>query len=337
LDKHLLQKFFRNRCTPEEIEEVMEWFQTEEGARYFEENLDRDMLRYSDEENLLLYPHVPSEKLLKRIRHSKRLHHGNQKRSYGYLKAVAALVICAVLASGFFLMYPFEEPAGETAEIKYRLITTDDDQNRLVTLNDGTQIRLNANSGIKVPKDFPTGGRQINLYGEAWFEVTADEFQPFIIYADRALIEVLGTEFNVKADSAYGEVQVAVAKGKVALNSLNRYATESISAILTENTFAIYNSRYEDIIIENSPVDNYLSWISGRLYFYDDPLWVVSRYLERIYNVSIHIDDPALRGKTLSMDLARDDLEAVLDIISRTLGIRYEHSNESVLWTSHDQ
>lgn len=333
MDKNLLKKFFRNQCTLEEIEEVLNWFQTEEGEHYFTENLDRDMHEYANDDQLFLHPEIPSEKILQKIRHSKKRANKHLKKHGRFLQAKIAVVllICVLLGGLGYVLFNTDRGLSEKErEISFRTISTQHNQHRLVSLSDGTQIRLNSNSTVRIPLYFSNDERVITLNGEAWFDVAKDETRPFHVQAGQASIHVLGTEFNVKMDVTSGNVEVAVSEGKVSLN--NRTEINGRAAILTENTFAIFNLANREILIEHTPVENYMSWISGELYFYNEPLWVVSRYIERLYNVSFQFEDESLRQLPLSSNMAREDLTNVLDIISKTLGIDYTLERNTVTW-----
>lgn len=333
MDKNLLKKFYRNQCSLEEIEQVLNWFQTEEGELYFTENLDRDMHEYADDDQLFLHPEIPSETILQKIRRSKKRTdtHLKKRVQFWQAKVAVVLLICALLGGLGFVLLNTEKGLSETErEISFRTISTQHDQHRLVSLSDGTQIRLNSNSTVNIPLYFSNDERVVTLNGEAWFDVAKDESRPFHIQAGEASIHVLGTEFNVKMDETSGNVEVAVAEGKVSLNK--KKETNGRAAILTQNTFAIFNLANREILIEHTPVENYMSWISGKLYFYNEPLWVVSRYIERLYNVSFRFENESLRQLPLSSNMAREDLTNVLEIISKTLGIDYTLERNTVTW-----
>lgn len=336
MDKELLKKYFRNQCSLEEIQQVLDWFQTKQGQRYLEKNVNRDMQKYADDDRLLLDPDVPTEKILQRIQQSKKGVKSplEEKNRAWQIKIVAALFVCAFLAAAGYFIFQFENTGISTQQTdSFRTITTQHDQHRLVTLSDGTKIRLNSNSTIEVPNPFASDKRNIILNGEAWFDVAHDENRPFHIQAGQADIQVLGTEFNVKMDDIAGNIQVAVAEGRVSLNNSNR--ENSSSAILTENTYAIYNVESREILIEHTPVENYMSWISGKLFFYNEPLWVVSRYIERLYDVSFQFDQESLKELPLSTNMAREKLPDVLNIIAQTLGIDYTLENNTVTWNDN--
>jgi transmembrane sensor len=334
MDKQLLQKYFRNQCTLDEIEMVLEWFQTKAGEAYLEERLDRDLELYADEENLLLHPDIPSEDVLIKIekaRNTRTLR--SNARDHWWMRVAMVLLICGVIAGGSYWFLGGAHILNEQEQVPdavYRTISTLEDQQRHLTLGDGTQIRLNSNSSIVIPERFAADSRYVSLSGEAWFKVEKDEDRPFSIEAEQAVIRVLGTAFNVKVDTLLREVQVAVSEGSVSLSG--RADVNGNEVFLTENTFALYHLENEEILIERSPVDNYLSWISGNLSFYDEPLWVVSRYLERIYGVPFRFEEEYLKNFSLSIEIQKRDLVPIIDIITQTLGISYHQTNDTVIW-----
>lgn len=334
MDKELLQKYFRNQCTLDEVEQVLKWFKTKEGTKYLEEMMNRDMERYAEEENLLIYPGVPTDKLWKRINLTRKTKTHKKGGNIWPARIAVVFLICAILAGGSYFGFKYSDPAeNKEAETTYRTISTLDDQHRIITLSDGTLIRLNANSSIRIPETFLDDIRPVELQGEAWFEVTSDENRPFQIKAAKAHINVLGTEFNVKIDTVARNVQVAVADGSVSLSDDSNNSGRQ--ALLTQNTFAIFNLDNEEILIEESQIQNYVSWISGRLYFYNEPLWVVSRYLERLYQVQFQFETDAIKNLPLSTDMTKEDIIPVLNIIATTLGIDYQYENNIVLWTDN--
>ncbi len=96
MDKELIQKYFRNQCSLDEVEQVVKWFKTKEGTKYLEEMMNRDMERYAEEENLLIYPGVPTDKLWKRITLTRK----TKTHKKGGMAGLP-LLICAILAGGF--------------------------------------------------------------------------------------------------------------------------------------------------------------------------------------------------------------------------------------------
>ena len=83
---------------------------------------------------------------------------------------------------------------GERMEVSTPAETT-----HTVTLSDGTQVLLSANSRLVYAKNFSADKREVTLTGEARFNVAKDANRPFIVRAKQIQTQVLGTVFDVKA------------------------------------------------------------------------------------------------------------------------------------------
>ena len=88
----------------------------------------------------------------------------------------------------------------QTLNDGYCVVSTPAATTTLVTLSDGTKVRLNANSTLEYPVSFSdTEVREVHLKGEAHFEVTKNPHRPFVVKAGEMQTQVLGTIFDVKA------------------------------------------------------------------------------------------------------------------------------------------
>jgi ferric-dicitrate binding protein FerR (iron transport regulator) len=149
------------------------------------------------------------------------------------------------------------------------VVSTNDNQKNLqVTLPDGSNVFLNRNTKLSYHKNFANHGRNVRLSGEAFFEITRDERNPFIVDAGKAKIQVLGTSFNVITNNSDSAVEVFVQTGKVMVSDI---AGKSLN---------------------NDP--NYMSWKTGLLFYDGQSLEVVFRDLKKVYNMDIVADDPAI-------------------------------------------
>lgn len=88
----------------------------------------------------------------------------------------------------------------QTLSDGYCVVSTPAATTTLVTLSDGTRVRLNANSTLEYPVSFDDAEvREVRLKGEAHFEVTKNPHRPFVVKAGEMQTQVLGTIFDVKA------------------------------------------------------------------------------------------------------------------------------------------
>ncbi len=88
-----------------------------------------------------------------------------------------------------------------------------------ITLADGTNVWLNAESSIEFPTDFPGNSREVSIQGEAYFEVAKNASKPFLVHTENQVIEVLGTHFNVNAYKNNSAIKTTLLEGSIALQS----------------------------------------------------------------------------------------------------------------------
>ncbi len=132
-------------------------------------------------------------------------------------------------------------------------IQTFQDDQREVSLEDGTKVWLNQNTILTIPRKFSEDERQVRLFGEAFFEVTKDKNRPFIVLNKNTEINVLGTSFNVQVNKE--RVRVAVKEGKVRLTS-RIDSTQSIT--LEKNERGIFNM--EAKVLEKAILQKEKDW-----------------------------------------------------------------------------
>ena len=88
-----------------------------------------------------------------------------------------------------------------------------------ITLSDGTEVLLSANSRLEYSKSFSADKREVKLVGEARFNVAKDAERPFIVHTRQLQTQVLGTVFDVKAyPQTPADVTLYEGKVEVSLN-----------------------------------------------------------------------------------------------------------------------
>ncbi|MCW9705311.1 FecR family protein [Fodinibius salsisoli] len=336
MDRRKVENFFKDQCTPEEVEEVKEWLKTPEGQAFLEERLDQDIGHLKDGDIKPMTSEIRSETMWDVIEgetqpEDKYSH--DSKRTFSSYGQVAAAVILLLVSVTYYAWIQNPEPEKNVSQpITY---VTGSDQQKALTLSDGTKIRLNSNAKVEIPADFNQSTREVMLEGEAFFKVGEDDEKPFVVHTDRATVKDLGTAFNVRAIPGKQNVQVAVTDGKVSIWSDQQ--AEETATQLTEGQFGHLDLQKETLQIERFGVNNYLSWMNGRLAYDQARLDQVSRQLSRIYNVSFSFSDDRLKKLTVSTNFERKSLKKVLEVISMTLRINYQLKGEEVVWLQQNQ
>ena len=199
------------------------------------------------------------------------------------------------------------------------------------TLPDGSTVQLNSGTTLTYPRGFSTlpgraaPSRSVTLDGEAYFSVTHGE-RPFTVQTFNSRIEVLGTEFNVRArETDDGVTDVVVASGRVRVQQKTAGTPEGV--ILSEPG---QRSRVATSITASSVTDvsRTLAWRARGFSVTDQPLSVVVRELERRYNLTLRLSDEArAQGGSLSLYYARPvDAETIIHDLCTARGLSYRQT-----------
>jgi ferric-dicitrate binding protein FerR (iron transport regulator) len=196
--------------------------------------------------------------------------------------------------------------------------TSDNQKNLQVTLPDGSNIFLNRNTRLSYKTNFGKHGRNVILTGEAFFDITHDVNNPFIIDAGKARVKVLGTSFNVITNNSESAVEVFVKSGKVMVT--DNEGTKNL--ILDPGFIGTMNSEISEKSVNNDP--NYMSWNTGLLLYDGQTLDVVIRDLKRVYNMDIIADDPGILENKWTTDPI-DNLteETIIRLICGSFNLSY--------------
>lgn len=191
----------------------------------------------------------------------------------------------AIEAQSDSLNYKSNTSQKTTAEV--HTLSTPQGKNIKVVLSDGTEVWLNAESRLQYPNHFVGEKREVELDGEAYFQVAHNKEHPFIVKTKTAITCVLGTEFNFKA-YGYANTHVTLIDGSVVV-------TEPVSHL------EIVLHPGEDVEIDNqqkvtvNTVDTrcFTAWREGYFYFKDVELGEIMRSIGRWYNLTVEFKDLA--------------------------------------------
>ncbi|GEP91699.1 FecR family protein [Chitinophaga terrae (ex Kim and Jung 2007)] len=215
------------------------------------------------------------------------------------------------------------QPAGTSAEtVTYNTITTPRGRQFRVVLSDGTEVWLNAASSLRYPTVFGEGERQVEVKGEAYFEVAADTKRPFHVNVNKkADILVLGTHFNVNAYDNEKTIATTLMEGAVRVSAT--VSGKAAEVVLRPGQQARISAAADRITVkEHADVDNVIAWKNGLFNFEGADFADIMRQLERWYDIEVvygkGIPDIEFEGQ-----MTRDvPLNGLLTILSRS-GIQF--------------
>ncbi len=165
-------------------------------------------------------------------------------------------------------------------------------QQLTITLTDGTTVRLNAGSTLTYPEAFPADRREVQLTGEAYFEVAPNAMAPFLIHTSDVDVEVIGTKFTVKDYPDSKLVKVAVVEGKVAVQTTpEENVPDGEKVLLTKDEMVTVEKSNRTLSVTGYDKNDALGWQKGVLYIEKADFYQIINQLERWYGVEISVDD----------------------------------------------
>lgn len=221
----------------------------------------------------------------------------------------------------------------ETNEVIYNTIIVPYGKRSQITLSDNSKVWLNSGSKLVYPAFFSAQKREVYLEGEALFEVSHNEKQPFHVISRDVEIKVLGTVFNVSAYSDDQITSTVLESGSVELKYKTNSLLKQSKLTITPGTLAKYDPSEKSIQQQKVNTKHYTSWRNGELIFESEPLVSIAKKVSRYYNVKITIGDQNLSKETFSgyLDLKKSATD-VLKIIGETTDFTFiEYGNEIII------
>lgn len=229
-----------------------------------------------------------------------------------------------------------------------------------VILPDNTKVWLHSGSKLKYEKNFGEKSRNIELEGEAYFDVTKNKDVPFIVKTSHIDILVTGTSFNVKSYPDDDKIETTLEEGSINIINLKGKKVSQPITLKPKERFTFYkdntsnctesennpNSQNQEktghnedkkesyesqaIITTNVAIEEDIAWKDGNYILTNETLPELAKILERRYNIKIHYDKNKLKDYTYSGVLKDLTLEQMLNALKLTSKLDYSIDERDV-------
>lgn len=323
----LLEKYSRGQCTPAEEDFITQWYNA----------IDRESRNDLPDDFTARIREGAWVRLNARVARRR----GRGFRAvYRVAAVVMALVVVGVCA---FFLFADGDTGGLAADTSFVapagwLVRGNDcPEPCAVLLADGSEVMLQPGSTIRFPEHFAADKREIQLTGEAFFDVRRDTLRPFLVYANEVVTRVLGTSFTITAYTGAKEVTVAVRTGKVSVyKQASGVDSADAAVILVPNQRAVYN-RMNHRVLKALVREPQLVLDKPTLFAteYDEtPVVKILEELEMNYGIDIAFDEGTLNGCMLTTSMSDEGLYERIRIICEAIGARYALEGTSIVITS---
>lgn len=296
----LLKKLKENACSDEELYEIYRWLSAaekeEEVSAFIHHSWQQSNNSNGSEEDVVSIAKM-KEEVWKQISNghesSKDVAGSDQadirpeKGRLGWIKwaAVVALLLCTGV-----VLWQLNFVAHEDTSTLVTFVEKSNPrgQKSTVFLRDGSKVILNSSSSIRYASDFGEANRDIELMGEAFFEVTKNPELPFRVMSRDVTTTALGTSFNVCSFPEKNNIQVSLLTGKTLVEVAGQSASKS--RILQPGQFISYNRKKDILDMGEFQEMEVVAWKEGVLYFKNKRFKQVIDILEEWYDVDITVD-----------------------------------------------
>lgn len=187
-----------------------------------------------------------------------------------------------------------------------------------LTLPDGTEVWLNADTRLVFPTRFTGSERLVELQGEAYFEVAKNKTMPFRVKANGTMVEVLGTHFNVSAYPDEQQVKTTLLEGSVKLS--NHFT----KAVIKPGQEGSLDQNSHKIKVAKARGLEAIAWKDGYFIFHDESLVNIMKRAERWYDVDVEFQGD-VTGYQFGGSLSKyQDISELLHIIELTKTVHYK-------------
>ena len=254
--EELLFRYCEGKLSGDERKHVEEWIsaskENEELAKTVHE-------LYWAADTLSVMDKVDADKALKKV--NGKLVRRKFKTVFLWAERAAAIMFIPLLSA-----YLFQIKNSDVAEARMMEIRTNPGMTTAFVLPDGTNVSLNSGSVLRYPEFFSGDKREVELIGEAFFDVTKDPNKRFVVKTTGdERVEVLGTSFNMEAFPGDSILSTTLLEGKV------RFVSDAGSVQMNPGEKLVYNNKTSKAKLTKTNGEAETAWKYGKIIFDNTP------------------------------------------------------------------
>lgn len=271
----------------------------------------------------------------------------NIRRRYTWLKIAAAILVVASITF-LYTHINTDEPTRSNQEYVTHFSSKEGERKK-ITLSDGSTVLLNFRSSLKLRTGFNQNTREVELVGEAFFDVAKDKDKPFMVHTSDFNINVLGTSFNVKVYPEDATSEAVLIEGLIVMepkdnegSSITMKPSQKVTFYKTKPPLPSTNEKVnskathkQEIYInqytqneDNSIAE--MAWTQNRLEIMDEDFGELKNVLERWYNVQINFKDKEVEGYRFTATFANKSIQEVLTALQKAKYFKYEINENQI-------
>lgn len=318
----IIKKYLEGNATDEEQIRLLEWLRKKENCFVFNsyslswrESLDLNQL---SGESLKSWNQIQTVILEKSFRQWQR----TRKIQSFFRYAAIFFFILAIGSLSWYYITSKPEPQ------LYTSVVAENGQISKVELPDGSLVWLNSGSKITYNNLFAKGNRNIQLTGEAYFNVSHNEHLPLVVSCGELKVKVLGTKFNVNAYNNHEHINIVLEKGSIELSDCN---IESFNFRLHPGERAKFDKELRKISVSNVNTLKFTSWKDGIINIYDQSLEQVVKRLEMRYNQKFKVDEE-VKGLRYTFTIKNESLGEIVKLMEKITPVKAFQKDDLIVF-----
>lgn len=315
--EELIVSWFEKKITPQDIDTLEKWkAESEENRQLFTDSVK-------------VLEGIDQLRRMKKYDAGTAINHVNARidkhqkgRFMEFFKKVAAVLVLPLLITSLFLFFTRTKDNSEP-QAAWHTLSIPAGMRSEIYLPDSTKVYLNSKTSLSYPLIFSKEVREVNLTGEAYFEVAENKSVPFVVNAGSINIEVTGTEFIATNYTHEKTTEIVLIEGGLNLFQGTFLGESKNITTLKPGEKAVFTNNDNKLAINRVNTDKYLAWKNGLLVFQDDTMPEVVRRLNRWFNVDIQLQGEEIQNWTYTAIFEDESLEQVLELLKISAPIEY--------------
>lgn len=223
------------------------------------------------------------------------------------------------------LVYTANRSGDKEADKLYNKISIPRGGQYQLKLPDGTQVWLNSASTLRFPTRFSGNERNVELTGEAYFEVAKNKNMPFKVRVNQVEVKVLGTHFNIMAYDDEQSINTTLLEGSVNVSGNMQHT------LIRPGQQARFKKTAGSLNVEEVNLAEAVAWKNGNFLFADDDIETIMRKISRWYDVDVEYRGN-LTDKNFAGSISRsENVSEVLKTLELTGTIHFKMEGRRII------
>lgn len=219
------------------------------------------------------------------------------------MKILLAVAAAILVGFGVFLF-----SNGQESRYTNHILALEGERKQ-VTLPDGSQVTVNANSELKYPEVFTADKRNVWMEGEVYFDIVKDVDRPFTVTTNGLAVQVLGTKFNVNTKGTAKTVSLESGKVQVTLEDTGDRIQLRPSEELS------WNVETGEVVKRNFDVSKTTAWKDNILLLHDLTLKDALAPINEFYGTEFMVSDSVVANKRINAAFEDQDLDQFIQTL----------------------